>query len=421
MSATHIVSREEVMAFLDGEVAPPRAKFVGAHVEGCDECRGIAEALRGLSRAIGEWRVEPAPSTLLPPAVPATLSSAAPKAVSRVLALKWGAVAAVVVLAIGVAEFGRLFGGPWQDLARLPSRAARADATRSAPPAMDALTLPELQAQPRLKDTNGPAAVPSAQKALSSLGYSSSAGARSLQAPPDAPLIVRTASLQLSTDRFDVALGALEDAARRHGGSVSAYQITGAPSVGRMITATVRVPVADVDGALADLHAVGTVDAESRSTEEITEAHRDLTIRIANARREASRLNELLTRQADRLADVLAVEQAQARVQTEIEQMVAEETSMRSRAALASIAVQVHELRRAELALGPQPLAARLRNAAVDGTREAVESLASAAILAVAAAPTMVVWGILAGVPAWILWRVVPSRRARRRGVAGPG
>ena len=141
------------------------------------------------------------------------------------------------------------------------------------------------------------------------------------------------------------------------------------------MSATLRVPIAEMDAALAGVRALGRVLQESQSSEDVTDAHRDLAIRISNAKIEEARLGEILKERTGRLSDVLAVEQAQSRVRTEIEQMEAQELAMRNRAALSTISVQVDERYRAELAdNGPLPIGTRLRNAVVDGAHGTRES-----------------------------------------------
>ena len=64
MTITHEIDREEVMAYLDGEIAAARAVVVRAHLDQCAECRALADELREVSAGLGEWAVEPAPDTL---------------------------------------------------------------------------------------------------------------------------------------------------------------------------------------------------------------------------------------------------------------------------------------------------------------------------------------------------------------------
>jgi len=46
--APHTVSPEEVMAFLDGELAPVEANAVSQHLEECPECAYVAAQFREL-------------------------------------------------------------------------------------------------------------------------------------------------------------------------------------------------------------------------------------------------------------------------------------------------------------------------------------------------------------------------------------
>jgi hypothetical protein len=236
-------------------------------------------------------------------------------------------------------------------------------------------------------------------------------------AAPEARMIARTATLGLASNKFDDMRSAIERTAARHRGTITAYTLSADPGSARSMSMTVRVEAEHVPYALADLRALGTVTSEAQATEDITDVHRDLAIRIENAKREATRLNELLTRQTDRLSDVLAVEQAQARVQTEIEQMTAQEAAMAGRATYGSIVVEVTELRRAELALGALPIGARLRNALVDGARAAIESAVAAVILAIGFLPVAAVWCamfLVVALPMWKIWRMLRARRLRR-------
>ena len=226
-------------------------------------------------------------------------------------------------------------------------------------------------------------------------------------------MIVRTASVSLSTEKFDDMRAALERVAVDRHGSVGSLTVAGDPPNQRSMSATLRVPIAEMDAALTGVRALGRVLQESQSSEDVTDAHRDLAIRISNAKIEETRLGEILKQRTGRLSDVLAVEQAQSRVRTEIEQMEAQELAMRNRAALSTISVQVDERYRAELAdNGPLPIGTRLRNAVVDGARAALESAVGVALGVLSAAPTLLLWTAVLFLPARLVWR-----RLRRRSI----
>jgi hypothetical protein len=422
MSTAHLIGREEVMAFLDGEVAPPRAAIVRAHVEGCAECTAAADDWRALSESLREWRVEGAPDTLVAPAPAVARRVVISRAMTRNFwrAAPWiAAAAAVMVVSYVVMPDARP--GPaatpapsqsaLSSLGYVSGRGGRQSALKQRDDAVnERRQLQNAPAQPQSSFDKD--AVDSIQVVT---GGGDAVAEAKKTAAADPRMIVRNASLGLSTDHFGDILKRMQTVAGQHGGTVSAYQVSGDAAYGRALSTTVRIPVAAMDAALVDLRRLGTVTGESQSTEEITDAHRDLAIRIENAKKEAARLNELLTRQSDRLSDVLEVEQAQARVQTEIEQMTAQETAMRGRAAMSTISISVAEVRHAELALGPLPIGRRIRNAMVDGLRAATESALGAVLALIALAPTALLWLVLAvpvGFAAWWATKLLRSRRA---------
>jgi hypothetical protein len=150
---------------------------------------------------------------------------------------------------------------------------------------------------------------------------------------------------------------------------------------------------------------------ESQSSEDVTDAHRDLAIRIANAKVEEARLGEILKDRTGKLSDVLAVEQAQSRVRTQIEQMEGEELAMRNRAALSTITINVSERYQAALDdAGPTPVGVRLRNALVDGARAAIDSAVGVTLAILSAAPTLALWTALLFFPVRAAWRWLRRR-----------
>ena len=58
---THPVEREELMAYLDGELAAGDAARVAAHLKECAECRQLEADLLSVSSQMLAWNVEPAP------------------------------------------------------------------------------------------------------------------------------------------------------------------------------------------------------------------------------------------------------------------------------------------------------------------------------------------------------------------------
>src|SRR6476646_8420373 len=54
----HAIEQEEIMAYLDGELATDRAVTAAAHLERCAECQELAAELRKMSQELMAWEVE---------------------------------------------------------------------------------------------------------------------------------------------------------------------------------------------------------------------------------------------------------------------------------------------------------------------------------------------------------------------------
>lgn len=218
-------------------------------------------------------------------------------------------------------------------------------------------------------------------------------------------LVVRTASLSITTDRFDTAREAIETLTRAHDGRIGQITISGQPPEPRSLHATLRIPPARLDAALAAIRQLGRVTQESAASEEITDSVRDLRVRIANSGREEQRLVELLSRRTGTLKDVLDVERELARVRGEIERMDAQERAAIGRVDFATVTLDISEARRAGLAPAGTPLGLRLQNAIVDGLGAARDSLVSFVTFFLRFGPALAVWALILFWPARILWR----------------
>ncbi len=63
-TTTHPFTKQEVMAFLDGELSAERSQSFSTHVEACSECREVAASLRSTSHSLSNWSAGIVPSHL---------------------------------------------------------------------------------------------------------------------------------------------------------------------------------------------------------------------------------------------------------------------------------------------------------------------------------------------------------------------
>ena len=382
MKLTHSFDREDVMAYVDGALSPERAAVVERHLAGCDECRRLADDLRGLSERLAAWQVEASPVRL------ASLVSRAPVTLAR----------------RGPDWFGRrVFGVPGWALVAVPASLV----------ILVALPLMTMHRSPAPAAQVMASPIPANERAdrqvlnLPVVGQQRAEMESSAQPARRGPMIVRTATIHLSTDAFDGMREQVERVVAAHAGRIGSIQISGEPTSGRRLDATLRIRSTGLDAALGAIRQLGKVTSESQASEEITDAYQNLTVRIANGKREEQRLVELLAKRTGDLADVLAVEQALARVRSEVEQMEASERMMIGRVDEATVTLRIAENRRADLGLGPASLGTRFQNAFVDGVRDAADGLIALALWVIEVGPTFLLWAL---VLAWPLKKVWASR-----------
>jgi hypothetical protein len=367
MPLNHPIEQEELMAYLDGELYTDRASAVATHLEGCDECRKIASDLRQVTSALQTWRVEPAAR----PDIGAALDDRAAKRSGTprrrlMWSFAWGLAGLFVVVSV-------------------MSVSVR---------------------QPLLKP-------PVAQfgDAQVSLYSTSSVPRRSAVefAKARNPMIMYRTELSIVTKDFGTSRGELEAILKRHGGYLGDLVVKASPGSGRYLEATLRVPANQLEAVMTELRALGHVDSESQTGEDVTQQSVDLDARLSNARNSERRLVEILREKTGKLGDVLDVEKEVERVRGEIEAMEAERKSLTNRVEFATLNVKLVEEARAENQM-PGSISFRLRNAAIEGYRTLAEGLTGAVLFLLAYAPSTLFWSAVLFFPARFIWRRLRHR-----------
>ncbi|HMD32583.1 MAG TPA: DUF4349 domain-containing protein [Candidatus Acidoferrales bacterium] len=440
-STTHPFDREEVMAYLDGELAPERATAAAAHLEQCAECRTLATELRAVARQMGEWPVEALPARVgenvmraaadqklaqkfVPQPVPREKKPEANR--SKIRWMVWGgalsaAVLFMLVIAIPALRRSSERLGAAREATGLSSPTASGNAPAPLPPAKPApsagmLSRDEYRSANELAESKSKKQVDGALTA-NAMSNTRVAGKDSLAADAKeksapGPMIIRRASVAMLTREFDAARAALENLVKAHQGYFGQLDVASPAGAGRSLTATLRVPAAQLDGVLVELRKLGRVQEENQSADDITGQYVDLTARLANARETEKRLVEILRERTGKVTDVLQVEREIARTRQQIEQMDAERKGLDGQVQYAAVDLRITEEYKQSLeAPKPAPsLGTRINNAAVGGFRDAADTVIGLVLWLLGAAPSLALWTLLLG---WPVWRTV--RWVRRR------
>ena len=394
-SSTHPFEQEEVMAYLDGELAANRAASVAAHLRECPECAALTKQMREVSVQLSNWSVESAPASLTKNLETARAEHALPKVKTpggfaglldgKFLPVRnrwvWGA-AGAAALAILLLSIG------------LPSL------RREQHPVGMARQLAYVQQAEIEEKAKNEAAASEAEAFI--------AQARTSPAPtPEAtqPMIARTASVSLIVKDFGPLEATVKAIAQRHNGYIASLNSTSPQETARSLTATLRIPSAQLESAIAELKQLGHVEQESQSGEEVTKEFTDRAARMKNARATEERLLDVLRNHTGQVKDILATEQEIARVRGDIEQMEADQRSLQTRVDFATVELSAQEEYKASLQGAPTATGTRLHNAAVEGYRAAIDSAIGLGVWALQALPTILLWAVALFAPTRWIWK----------------
>ncbi len=156
-------------------------------------------------------------------------------------------------------------------------------------------------------------------------------------------MIIRNGNVSIEVESLEPAVAAVRALAAKLGGYVGNVSTsTGQYSV-RSSTLELKIPAPRFDEAMSGLTPIGRVEQSNTTAEDVGEEFVDLTARMANSKRLEERLVSLLATRAGKLEDVLAVERELSRVREEIERVEGRMRFLKTRVAISTLSVTVHE------------------------------------------------------------------------------
>ncbi|HYW06977.1 MAG TPA: DUF4349 domain-containing protein [Longimicrobium sp.] len=158
-------------------------------------------------------------------------------------------------------------------------------------------------------------------------------------------MLIRTGRATVEVDSLEAAVELTTRMARQLGGYVGNTTLTRGDREARVATLELKVPAARFDQVVGGLRPIGRVESVEVSAEDVGEEFVDVSARTANSRRMEERLLALLATRTGKLEDVLAVERELARVRQEIESTEGRLRFLRTRAAVSTLVVTLHEPR----------------------------------------------------------------------------
>jgi Domain of unknown function (DUF4349) len=439
--SSHPIEHEELMAYLDGELATDRAVAAAAHLERCQECQELTAELRKISQELMTWEVEDPESLEISTDVAVALEQKKEKKDTRkrpsrkvwgILLtprrLAWGGGSAVILLLAFFAGVSRLRPAPsalWdahgsggkQESVQTKTfgpEYGRNSGSINGPLSHlqpeNAETMASKGRKPSAEDYYLVDKLQSLNKATEDAADDESSNNDRTSNVPAVPMIARVAGLTLTTSEFEKTRASLEEILKRYHGYLGDLKVSAPADAGRSLTATLRIPALQLDAAMAELKTLGRMENEAQDGEEVTQQYVDLEARLKNSQHTEQRLVQMLAQRTGKLQDVLKVELEIDRVRGEIEQMQAEKKELSKRVSFATLSMIINEEYHAKLQAAPPSTGSRFHNAAVEGYNTVVEGLIDVGLFLFSAGPSLLLWAAILFFPARWAWKKVREK-----------
>lgn len=155
--------------------------------------------------------------------------------------------------------------------------------------------------------------------------------------------IIRTIYLSVEVEDIASVSEAILKIAGDLGGFVADSRSYEDDSGRRMMSIKLRVPVAELDRATAQIKALGRIRKENVSGDDVTEEYVDLEARLRNAKVLEERILKLLEQKSARLKDILDSERELSAAREKIESLDGRKKFMDDRLQLATISIDLAE------------------------------------------------------------------------------
>ena len=160
-------------------------------------------------------------------------------------------------------------------------------------------------------------------------------------AAPATRLLIYHADVRLKTEAMPRAAAGLDSLVRRSGGFVTAATETHADGEWRQET-TIRVPPTRFQALLRGLRGLGTIEERKLSTDDVTAEHADVAARLL-AKRAVEHQYTVLLGRAQKIQDMLDVQQKLGEVREEIEATESRLKTLNDQVAYSTITLTLYQ------------------------------------------------------------------------------
>ena len=223
---------------------------------------------------------------------------------------------------------------------------------------MASAVLASCASAPQTSATSGAPASAPMNEALSQNAVGKMADTSASPAPISQPQLIKTATLQITVKSITTSIDQVKAIAQQQQGDILnlSDEIPTDGNSHRTASLQVRVPQAKLDAALQALKALGSLDRQSITAEDVSTQLIDSQARLKNLRKTEATLLGIMGRSGG-VSDVLKVAQELSNVRNQVEQITAQLTALQNQVAYSSVQLNLVEVTasvRSQPAVGAQ-------------------------------------------------------------------
>ncbi|HEX4515717.1 MAG TPA: DUF4349 domain-containing protein, partial [Polyangiaceae bacterium] len=152
--------------------------------------------------------------------------------------------------------------------------------------------------------------------------------------------VVMTVDVDLRAKDVEAAAAKVRTETERVGGYVEHGTLSG-DSDDRRATYDLRIPKTELGPVRKTIAALGHVESENETADDVTEQHADTDARLRNAETHEQRLLEVMAKRAGSVSELVETEKELARVREEVEKLDAEKRTLDAKIAMATVHVSI--------------------------------------------------------------------------------
>ncbi len=248
--------------------------------------------------------------------------------------------------------------------------------------------------------------------AMASMMQRGTAG-KSAETPAIARKIIYDAQVDLVVESVDKAAKKVLGLVQQTNGYIAEQSVLGSPGSTRSMRWKLRIPVEGFDSFVDSVAALGELEKNNRTSQDVTEQYFDIEARIKNKKLEEETLNKILQERSGKLEDVLKIEVELARVRGEVEQF---EGRIRVLANLSSLATITLNIREREKYAPPAPVVADFPTQIARTWGDSISELTRVGkglVLFVVSTAVWIPFYLIGAILAWIVLRWLNRIRVR--------